>query len=273
MNERPSPGVKTTVNVLPRRAFRARRLVASLNVIAVATSLAALTSAALSLHDADVHVAAALSTIVTGTLWAAALRAPAAPGRVRVGWLLSPVLACASSMLCVAFLTPGYHAQPLSETVWTIVVGGGLVGAILWLPALALVLLLFGLPIARAQRLAERGLAGADRGEIVIGVASTALAAVAAAFVPPSIHTLLAAVAMGCGLSAATLAWLRERARRDFVRSVEAGLVPQFRVEPTAEGKALVRVTTTGAGYRVADVAEEIATLSPGGEVVRAHGR
>ena len=261
------------MHLLPRRAFGARRLVASLNVVAVGAALAAITSAAFGLLHGDVQLPAAISTFATGTIWAAALRAPAAAGsRMRLGWFLSPILACANSMLCLALVMLGEHPPSPLDFLGMVILGGAFFGAIVWVPALMLTLLLFGLPIARAQSLASRGLAGADRGEIIVGVTTTLLALASLGLAAPSIHVLPALVGAACGVSATVLAALRERARRAFVRSVEAGAVANFRVEPTPEGKVLLRVTTTGAAYRVSDFAEEIATLSPHGEVLRYAG-
>jgi hypothetical protein len=83
--------------------------------------------------------------------------------------------------------------------------------------------------------------------------------------------TVLALGATGwlAGVAVTVLALLRARARRAFVARVEAGEEPRFRVEPTDEGKVLVRIVTQGAGYRVADYAEEIARLDAEGEVTR----
>src|SRR5207248_2295527 len=118
-----------------------------------------------------------------------------------------------------------------------------------------------------ANRLAARGLTGTDRGEVIVGLASAGLALLAFVGSRPSIESILALVAIAFGLAATILATLRERARRAFVRSVEAGAVASFRVEPSAEGKVLVRVTTTGMAYRVSDFVEEIAHLGADGEV------
>jgi hypothetical protein len=255
---------------LPHRAFRERRNAAALNILAVGASLAACTGSAFRLFWADTATYAALSTVVIGTLWAAAIRMRSGKRGIPVGWLLSPIFACVNAMLCMALLTTGKPAPDPAGAAILIVLGGGLIGAIIWIPACVLTLLLFGLPVAHAQRIAARGLAGADRGEIIVGIVSSVLALVPLVGSPPSIETVLALVAIACGLGAATLASLRERARRAFVRRVAAGEVAHFRVEPSAEGKVLVRVTTTGMAYRVSDFVEEIARLGEGDEVINA---
>ena len=256
---------------LPHRAFRERRNAAALNVLAVGASLAACTGSAFRLLWAQTATYAALSTVVIGTLWAAMIRMRAKRNGFPVGWLMSPVFACVNAMLCMALIIASEgHGGNYFESAGVIVLGGGLIGAIIWIPALVLTLLLFGLPIAQAQRIAARGLAGADRGEVIVGLVSAVLALLPLVGSPPSIETVLALVAIACGLGATILGLLRERARRAFVRRVEAGEVASFRVEPSPEGKVLVRVTTAGMAYRVSDFVEEIARLGEGDEVVTA---
>lgn len=252
---------------LPHRAFRERRNATALNVVAVGASLAACTGAVFRLLWMQTATYAALSTVVIGTLWAAMIRMRTQRKSIPVGWLMSPIFACANAMLCIGLITIGEGHASFFDTIGIVVLGGGLIGAIIWIPALVLTLLLFGLPIAQAQRIAARGLAGADRGEIIVGLVSAVLALVPLVGSPPSIETVLALVAITCGLGATILGLLRARARRAFVRRVEAGEIASFRVEPSAEGKVLVRVTTAGMAYRVSDFVEEIARLD-GDEVV-----
>ena len=253
---------------LPHRAFRARRNAAALNVVAVGASLAACTGAAFQLLWAQTATYAALSTVVIGTMWAASIRTRTRRHGIPVGWLMSPVFACVNAMLCMSLIAMGEGRTGYIDTAAMVILGGGLIGAIIWIPALVVTLMLFGLPIAHAQRIAARGLAGADRGEIIVGLVCSVLALVPLVGSPPSIETVLALVAIACGLTATILGVLRERARRVFVRRVEAGEVASFRVEPSAEGKVLVRVTTAGMAYRVSDFVEEIARLGEGDEVV-----
>jgi hypothetical protein len=51
------------------------------------------------------------------------------------------------------------------------------------------------------------------------------------------------------------------------VRRVAAGEVPDFRVQPTAEGAALMRIAESGGGHRVANI-EEVVALDEAGQVV-----
>jgi len=257
---------------LPHLAFRERRNAAALNVMGVGASLAACTGAVFRMMWAQTATYAALSTLVIGTIWAASIRIRARRKGVPVGWLMSPVFACVNAMLCMALMaiSDGHSSTSYFDTLGIVVLGGGLIGAIIWIPALVITLLLFGLPLAHAQRIAARGLAGADRGEVIVGLVSAVLALVALVSTPPSLETVLALVAIACGLGATALGLLRERARRAFVRRVEAGEVATFRIEPSPEGKVLVRVTTAGMAYRVSDFVEEIARLGEGDEVVTA---
>jgi hypothetical protein len=259
------------MNGLPHPAFRARRSAAALNIVAVGTALAACTAAAFRMMwSHDVVPYAAISTFVMGTIWAAAVRATGRKAGIRIGWLMSPVLACMNAMVCVGLMLLGEGRPTSFLSIGLVVIGGGLIGAIIWIPALVLTMLFFGLPIAHAQRLASRGLAGVDRGEIIVGLVSAVLSLVVFVASPPSIDMVLALAAIACGMTAAVVATMRERARRAFVRQVEAGAVAHFRVDPSAHGKVLVRVTSNGMAYRVSDFVEEVAKLGEGDEVISA---
>lgn len=250
------------------KAFRSLRVPAGLNVAAVGASLTTVTAAAFHALWRETFMWAAMSTFIVGTAWAAAIRVKPKRGGVRLGWVLSPAFACGNAMLCLAFMVFAEGKPPSLETIGGVMLAGALIGAFIWIPALVLTLVFFGIPIARAQKLAERGLAGADRGEIVVGLVSATLAAIGLAVKCSPIELGLAFLAITTGLAATALSVMRERARRAFVKRVEAGAVDQFRVEETAEGKVLVRVTTTGMAYRVSDFVEEIAQLSADGEVL-----
>jgi hypothetical protein len=54
---------------------------------------------------------------------------------------------------------------------------------------------------------------------------------------------------------------LCNRGRFAFVARIERGELATFRVDTSAEGKVLVRVTKMGEGYRVADLTEELLVL------------
>jgi hypothetical protein len=71
------------------------------------------------------------------------------------------------------------------------------------------------------------------------------------------------------GGSAAALALAREARRRRFVADAEAGKVAGYRVDPTDEGKVLIRVIAQGKGYRVADFEEDIFELDAEGEATK----
>ena len=68
------------------------------------------------------------------------------------------------------------------------------------------------------------------------------------------------------GVVTAALARLRGLRRKTFIASVEAGKVAAYRIEPTPEGKVLMRVATTTASERVADVEKEVYELDDRGD-------
>ena len=147
---------------------------------------------------------------------------------------------------------------------------GAIAGAFIWIPALVLTLLCFGLPIARAQRLAEQGLAGAERGEVTVGASCLMLAMLGILFSHATDGSSFAlATGLLGGIAGGGAWWLaarRERERTQFVAQVERGEVPDFRVEHVPEGKALVRlVPQEGLAYRVADFRAEVCMLDEEG--------
>lgn len=294
----------TRLQDLPK-TFRSLATLRILNVLAVGASLAAATGAVfgwvfgrpfatdptLSDPSFEGRVASltALSTFLFGIVWAIVLRSRSTLGRskLRRGWVLSIPLAIANAATACGLLFVSEHQ---SRHVLRDLVSGAVVGAtfgvICWLPGLVMTLLAFGVPISWSQQLATKGLAGEERGELVVGAVSAAIACAAAALLLPARDVPLDAVgsatAIGqvtvmlfavLGASAGSLAAVssvrRERVRRTFVRRVEAGDVPGYRVDETAEGKVLVRVTSMGAGYRVANFEEPLFGLDETGEARR----
>jgi hypothetical protein len=235
----------------------------------------------------------ALPTLAIGVLWAALLRDPrrislgtwtartGKPLEVRLGWLLCVPLAMLDAGLAAGGLV-------MSDSGWSLqafglgMLLGSTFGAIIWIPALLLTILFFGLPIERARKLAERGLAGKDRGELWVGGASlvvTLLSLLVTASLLSEeryfrlgandlalLVTVQIASAAVSGLATIT-AWRRDRARKVFVKKVERGEVPQFRIQPTREGKVLLRVPVAGESYRVSSFEEEVAALDAQGDV------
>lgn len=264
-------------------AFRSRRALDALTVGAVGAALAAATAAVFRLGfsggGGNIVLITALPTLVLGTVWAMLLRwrATLSKSKLRVGWVLSIPLAALNGGIACGLL---FAAEGRSEVLVRFLGGlvlGATFGAMFWIPGLILTLLVFGLPIARAQRLSAQGLAGQERGDGFVGAASAAIALLALASTLLTVPRdggvwllrglAVAAAALG-GATLATSAW-RERLRRAFVADVEAGRVEHFRVDATAQGKVLVRVVTQGEGYRVADYAEEVAALDREGSVTR----
>lgn len=271
-------------------AFRSLGPLRVLNVAAVGLALASVTASVFTAlfgaekWGGEVAVFSGLPTLAFGLLWAALLRSRRTVGRtsLRVGWAASVPLA-ASSAAVAGGLTLANEGGPSMFVFGAIL--GVVWGAVLWIPAVVVALLLFGGPLARAQSLASRGLGGEERGERLIGVVTAALALVGLALAlraGPQVdasrlgslgRALLWALGSGgvlCGAAAAALAHARTVRRRRFVDAVEAGAVAGFRVDPTPEGKVLVRVTSMGQAYRVTDFEEPLVELDDDGEAKRA---
>lgn len=279
------------------RAFQSLSTLHALNVASVGLALAAVTSAVFarlwgwSEQSGAMGVIVGLPTLIFGTLWAELLRGRATVGqsRLRWGWVASLPLAilngaAACGLLMISDgLTDG--RDPLTKFLLGAVLGST-VGAIFWVPGLILTLAFFGIPIAWSQRLAEKGLAGEERGELVVGVTTTILATLAllttwlngrmptegdvGVYVGHALFWLYGLGGLATGASAAALALRREARRRRFVKEVEAGNVTGFRVDEAPEGKVLVRVTSMGEGYRVANFEEAVFALDEEGEAKRA---
>lgn len=267
--------------------FRSLNTLRVLNVLAVAGSLAAMTGSVFahvfgSANGASM-AASTISTFIVGLVWAVVMRMrrtlPNTP--TRLGWVLSVPLAALNGALACGLLAGAGHADRFVSAFLL----GGSVGAIFWVPGLLVVLTVFGIPIARSQKLAANGLAGEERGEFIVGLVSVAIALIAFIIVPPADQLsmteelsfaarplVLGGVALGGlgGLVAALLAAYREHVRRAFVREVEAGAVEGFRVDATTDGKVLVRVTTQGGGYRAASFEEQVYGLDEAGDAGRA---
>lgn len=272
--------------------FSSEKWLARLNVAAVGTALAGCTAAAMGSSSLASGWAVGIPTLYLGAVWAAVLRHKATIGnsRIRWGWIASIPLAAVNGGLCCAGLFA--TEQGISVDPGAIVMGlvlGATLGIFIWGPALLLTIAFFGAPIAWAQRLAAKGLAGTERGERLIGIACALMGLTALAVswnahpsTDPEMHfgsqdspsghvfgQVLAALGVVLGSITATLATLRERRRAAFVARVEAGAVPRYRVDESPEGKVLVRVESHGAGaYRVADFDEEVCLLDDAGQAV-----
>lgn len=290
MSSTPPPSKRT--HRLPA-TFRSLGTLRVLNVLALATSLAAATGSVFGRvfgsHDQSAITATALSTFVFGLAWAIAMRARKRLGKtkVRVGWLASiPLAAMNGGTACALLMVVEDGSGAGADQFVRGFLLGATFGAIMWVPGLLAVLGLYGVPIATSQSLAEKGLAGEERGERIVGVVSAVIAAVALAILPGSTTDLYQQSTFGAlgralvmtfaglgglsGVVAAVLATYRDRVRKGFVREVEAGAVQGFRVDTTNEGKVLVRVTSQGGGYRAATFDEQVYGLDEGGDARRA---
>lgn len=259
-------------------AFYARPLLGLLNVLGVALALASVVGALF-----DFEWTFAVPTFVVGVAWAALLRWPKTLGktRVRVGWVASVPLGALNAAL-IGALAFGMDGDGISPILGALL--GVTFGATLWVPAVAMTLLFFGVPIAYAQRLADRGLAGEERGERIVGIAVALIGYLAACRVrvleiiapqwsvlpnvPPESTFAIASVgglAVVLGLVVVVLVTMRGRRRRAFVASVYRDEHAGYRVEDTSDGKFLVRVERHGDGYRVAEVEEALVELDDDG--------
>ena len=281
------PGMK------PPSAFRTMRGLKILNIAGVGLTLAAVTSLVFGymlkeFSFGGTTLVTGLPTLLLGTLWAMLLRwrdeMKFGSRRLRTGWLLSLPLAAANGGLAAAILMfkDGSPSGALERAVGGLFLGATF-GALVWVPALLITLLLFGLPIARAQRLAAQGLSGEERGERILGLTNLTLSALVflgIAMAPasersPGAYDLagfwtLVTMATGglfTGAAAAISAHLREKDRSRFVGAVEEGKVAGYRVESTREGKVLLRVSSEGEGYRAAEFDEELYALDEEGKV------
>jgi hypothetical protein len=261
-----------------------------MNILAVGASLAAITGVVFSLlfHERSViPLVTALPTLAFGSLWAIALRweKTVPQTNLRWGWLASVALASLNGSSAVGLLFAfERNASGWSDRIASFFRGlflGATVGAIAWVPALLVTLVVFGLPIAWAQNQAKKGLSGQERGEGIVGGASALIALTSLLLSIPvdalrgdsSLHIdivrLLAVAASVLGAAAMYTARARDQERQKFVAAVERGEVEHFRVDATDEGKVLVRVVSQGQGYRVRDYEEEIAALDEDGAVKR----
>ena len=264
--------------------FRSRRFLERLADLAIGVSLAAITAVIFTgifgwTRD-PMGIITGAPTLVFGTLWALLLRwrRTMFNGKVRVGWLASIPLAMANAAVAAGLMLSmlDHGSKPVLNFFMGLM-AGATIGVMFWGPALIATLIFFGLPIAWGQRLAQKGLAGQERGDGIVGLTSAVIAAAAlfasvfvkARYGSAWFTTSLSAIGVTLGALTMVTAWVRDRQRRAFVAKVEAGEVPRFRIEPSAEGKVLVRIVSQGEGYRVADFAEEVARIDETGEVTR----
>jgi hypothetical protein len=294
------------------RAFNSGRALQALNVVGVGVSLAAIgttTLLALLFHTSrptEFVLAALPPTFVLGALWAALFRRRQIPWlrRVRLAWLAAIPFACLNAILTDIGLevwSPSVHLSLADGSVMRLafsVLGIASIGAIFWGPACLVTLLFFGVPLFWAERAAEKGMTGSDRGEFIVGLCAMAMSAVsfalvqalgpswfAQAYAPDAMADVLAAnqvmslwsaLGMALGCTSALLAAIRLSQRRAFVTRVEAGAVAGYRIAETDDGKVLLRILEqTEVSYRVAaapqqETEEPLFELGSSGESLRA---
>jgi hypothetical protein len=270
-------------------SFQTLRALRGLNHGAVGLALAGVAGGVLAVvvHNGGVDSVTSslmgLPTLLCGLAWMELLRRPATfrKSTIRRGWVASIPLAMANAGFTFALLLSlATHFD--AEQFLLCVLTGATLGAIVWVPALLATLVCFGLPIASAQRLAKKGLAGEERGESIVGGACVAMSAVGVTISivgDPAlglgvsewlvVPRLASGAGLALGLIATVLARARAARRRRFVADVAAGKIAGYRVDVTDEGKVLVRVISQGQGYRVADFEEDVFDLDADGEAKR----
>ena len=275
------------MNVIPP-SFQTARALEIINIGAVGLALSSIVSAVIVGVFGQNELGGAVSglpTLLIGLAWAWLLRKPKtlAWSPIRVGWIASIPLALLNAALSAALLFSVKGSSNFDVIgFFAIALYGATLGAIVWIPALIATLVCFGVPIAWAQRLAKKGLAGEERGEWIVGLACLVMSLVglfiAFESVPftgssldyaiqvPRVLGILGALA---GATTTGLAWARESRRRAFVAGAEAGKIPGYRIESSDEGKVLIRVVSQGKGYRVADFEQELFELDAEGEARR----
>lgn len=304
--------------------FRSLRSLRRINALGVGCALGAMVGVAFGQlfgsgwFSEPLALATSLSTLLVGTVWIEVLHRIQGPTALKMALKRSVMLAIANAVLAQCLLCiPVFFSEPRG-LLETLVVGflafslsvllSASFGFVVWGLGLCFVLLVFGLPLVCSRRLARKGLAGEERGEVVVGAtvlvlsllalgaglqrpppaqwnASHGLGEEVAVEVPraplptrrapdsPATWTLAAMGTAGLALGTTTLvlSLQRERRRRRFVIEAEAGRIPGYRVDASAEGKVLVRVARPeGEAYRAPTADdEELFALDEQGSVTQ----
>jgi len=268
-------------------AFQTLRALKVLNIGAVGFALASVVAPLLATFPSSTGFMGnfgGVPTLLIGMFWAWLLRQPKLVGAtsIRWGWVTSIPLAMLNAGLTAGLLMISDSQSSGLERFLIGLLLGVTFGAILWIPALLATLLFFGVPIARAQHLAKKGLAGEERGEWIVGLVCLVISVVglvisyedlsrtgalpSSALLIPRIFGLLGIVT---SMASTGLARARAARRRTFVAEAEAGKIKGYRVDMTDEGKVLVQIAAQGKGYRVADFEKEVFELDEEGEALR----
>jgi hypothetical protein len=219
-----------------------------------------------------------LSTLVYALLWT---RFMYFPGKFKwLGYVLSVPLAALNAGTACA-LSMSRSTESVATEFLLMMAGGAVLGMIFWVPALILSFLFFGVPVIHARKLAERGLAGEERGLTVAAAVATALAVAASVYAVMwdgeigggAIPFFVAILAAATGYVGIGGAFQRSRARKAFVAQVRAGEIAGYRVQPTDAGEVLLRAVMQGEGYRVAQFDEPVAELDDAGTLERIFAR
>ncbi len=256
-----------------RSCFESSRALSALSTLGVGLALAGAASSAIlrvlgETGGSHPSWRIGLPTLVLGTVWAWGLRLrPSNRPRAVTGWVASvPLAAVNAGISCALVLEPGGSTLGSVGAFFA----GAIVGSIVWVPALLVTLLCFGLPLAWARRAAAQGLMGEERGEAVVGLATVVVSVLGACVWVDTPALSLSLLGLLAGGGVACLAAARHHRRSQFVDAAEAGKMAGFRVESRAGRRALVRVAAGREGYRAADVDIEVLLLEPAPSARRA---
>lgn len=254
--------------------LRTSSTVRSLNVAAVGCAIASASAFVIArtlgggTGDTFLGAACALSTLFWATAWARVVRVRARG--LPVGWLLSlPFAALNAGTALALFMASSPPSRGLGELLG-VVAAGAIFGVIVWFPALCATFVLFGVPLARAHRAAERGLASEDVGErnvgaLAVAVSIAALVALSVArFSQPDSDPFLALIALAgvtSGAVAALLAHRRLMDRAALLAEVFVGERSGLRIDVQGGVERLVRVHEPRDAYRGAEELEPLAEL------------
>lgn len=261
------------------------RLAAELNHAAIALSLAACTGAALSsmfaepdhLFDteAPVGTVCAATTALFAYIWARLLRAKRFSGHAPM-WILSIPFAAANAGCAAATLVALTAPRVDVLGVLGVALAAVIAGFFIWLPALVLTLVLYGVPIALAVSKAIKGVGGADRGERTLGLLTSLYATGALVFLGLQPHrtldeiavSLLAVLSVLVGSTATVISHRRVAHRVRALDAIREGSVEGYRVTEGLDGRRiLVHESAQTNAYRDTQRVSEIAELDEHGDV------
>lgn len=251
-----------------------------LNAVAVTLSCAVVVGAGFSaaFRHWDFALPCMISTLFFTSLWQRSLRRRGADPKLQTkrGWWWSLPYSAFNTLgaaLLLAIRNRG--ADGLADVLPLVLVVFSF-GTLLWVPACVVVVLVYGITIARIARVSPHGAPAADRMEVRLSAINSVISIFALTFASFIAHRpggglggiehaaqiatyLAAGGALGLSMGAMLLVSQRDRKRRGFLAKIESGESPQYRIDVRKEEVVLLRVDTADA-YR-GHVAQEVAVL------------